>query len=237
MGLVVRSSTKTKATSRAAPATQVAMTSGDDHALSGPSETPYMSEAEAGPAEDETRDVEAAGVVGRPCARGQRAPKMIGGDAEREVDEEDPAPGEVGHQEAAEHRSEGRRQRGRDGQDAGGPNPLGRGEDPEEHGHADRRQHAAACALEDPEDDELGHVLCQAAEHRPHGEDDDGDHEDPLPSEAVAQPARRRDEDGQADQVGDDDPVDRGRGDVEVTTDGGQGHVHDRDVHDVHEHG
>ena len=153
------------------------------------------------------------------------------------VDEEDPAPREVGDQEPAEHRPHGGGHGGPEGEDAGRPHPLGRREDPVEHGHADRGHHAAARTLNDPEDDELRVVLGQAAERRAHREDDDGGEQDALAAESVAQPARRRDEDGQAHQVGDDDAVDgRGR-DVEVAADGGQRDVHDGDVHDVHEHG
>ena len=74
----------------------------------------------------------------------------------------------------------------------------------------------------------------QSAE--PTREDDDGGQEDPLAAEAVSQPSRRRDEDGQAHQIGDHDAVDGGGGDVEVAADGGERDVHDRDVHDVHEH-
>ena len=128
------------------------------------------------------------------------------------------------------------RHRGGHGEDAGGADTLGRREDPVEHRHADRRHHAAAGALDHPEHDELGHVLRQAAEHRSESEDDDGDEKHPLAAEAVAEPARRGDEDRQAHQIGDDDAVHRGWRNVEVTADRGQGHVDDRDVHDVHEH-
>ena len=109
-------------------------------------------------------------------------------------------------------------------------------EDPVEHGHPDRGHHAAARALHDTEEHQLGHVLGQAAQCRAEGEDDDGGEQDPLAAEAVAQPARRRDEHGQADQVGDHDAVHGGRRNVEVASDGGERDVHDRDVHDVHEH-
>ena len=81
-----------------------------------------------------------------------------------------------------------------------------------------------------------GHVLRQPAQDGAQGEDDDGAEQHSLAAEAVPQPSRRGDEDRQADQVGDDDAVHGGRGDVEVAADGRQCHVDDRDVHDVHEH-
>ena len=110
-------------------------------------------------------------------------------------------------------------------------------EDAVEHGHADGSHHSAARPLNDPEGHELADVLGQTAQPGPHGEHHDGDQEHPFPTEVVTEPPRRRDEDGQAHQVGDDDAVDGGRGDREVAADRGQGDVHDRDVHDAHEHG
>ena len=76
---------------------------------SGPSETPYIKRPKPGAAEHEAGDVEARRRRWRSVrSRNERA-EGDGGDAERQVDEEDPAPDEVGDQEAAEHRAEGRR--------------------------------------------------------------------------------------------------------------------------------
>ena len=192
-------------------------------------------EPEPGAAEHEAGHVEAAGVD-RLGPLQEEEPEEHGHDADRHVHEEHPAPREVGDQEAAEHGPDGGRQGGAEGDEAGGPDPLGGREDPVEHGHADRRHHAAARALHDAEQHQLGHVLGQTAQGRADGEDDDRGQEHAFAAEAVAQPTRRRDEDGQAHEIGDHDPVDGGRGDVEVAADGGQRDVHDRDVHDVHEH-
>ena len=76
MGLVVRSSTKTNTTSRTLPATQVAMTSGDDQDLSGPSEMPYMSRPRpAPPRTNPGRSNRPASPV--PMRSRNRAPKMM----------------------------------------------------------------------------------------------------------------------------------------------------------------
>ena len=192
-------------------------------------------EAQPGATEDEPRQVEPAGVDRAGALQVQRTEDHRG-NADGEVDEEDPAPRQARHQEATEHRPERRRHRRRKGQDAGGPHTLRRWEDPVEHGHAHRRHHPATRALDDPEDDELRHVLRQPAEDRAQREHDDGGEQHALAAEAVAQPTGGGDEDREADQIRDDDTVDGGGGDMEIAADGGQGHVDDRDVHDVHEH-
>jgi hypothetical protein len=109
-------------------------------------------------AQEEPRQVEPPGV-GRPDPLQEERSEDHGRDPQGEVDEEDPAPREIGDQEAAEHGTECGRHGGRDGQDAGGADPLGGGKDPVEHGHPDRRHHAAARTLNHSEDDQLRHAL------------------------------------------------------------------------------
>ena len=234
-GRRVRSSTNVKATSNAVPTTHDTTTVVDDHDWSGPSDTPYMRRPRPAPPRTKPGTSKPTSVGGAQALEEER-PERHRQDPDRQVDEEDPPPAEVGDQEPAEHRSDRRRQGGRHREDAGGADALGRWEDPVEHRHADRRHHPATGALDDPEHDELGDVLRQPTEHRSEGEDDDGDEQHPFAAEAVAQPPRGGDEDGQAHQVGDDDAVDGRRRNVEVTPDRGQSHVHDGDVHDVHEH-
>ena len=235
IGRVVRSSTRTNTTRSAAPLTQVAMTVGDDHDCSGPTEMPYInSPSPAPPSTNPGTSKRPASIT--PVRSRNRDAEDDRGDADGQVDEEHPAPGEVGDQETAQHGADGGRQRGPEGDEAGRPDPFGRREDPVEHGHPDGGHHAAARTLDDAEEHQLGHVLGQTAQRRAEGEDDDGGQEDPLAPEAVAQPARRRDEHGQAHQIGDHDAVHGGRRNVEVAPDGGERDVHDRDVHDVHEH-
>ena len=100
--------------------------------------------------EHEAGDVERAGR--RLLVLAQEAqPERHRGDAERHVDEEDPAPAERLGEQAAEHRAERRRDERRDHHDRRGARPLDRRERPEQHGDADRREHAAADALQDAE--------------------------------------------------------------------------------------
>ena len=215
--------------------TQVPMTSGDDHDFSGPSDTPYISSPSPAPPRTNPGMSKRAGVDGLRSLQEER-PEDHGDDADWQVDEEHPAPRELRHQESPQHGADGGGQRGPQGQDAGCAHSLRRWEDPKEHGHTDRGHHAAAGTLHDAEHDELGHVLGHATEHGAQCEDDDGGQQHTLAAEVVPQPSRRRDEHGQADEVGDDDSV-HGRGRyVEVPTDGRERHVHDGDVHDVHEH-
>ena len=61
-------------------------------------------------------------------------------------------------EQAAEHRAERRGDERRDHHDRRRPGPLDRREGAEQHGDADRREHAAADALQDAERDQLAHV-------------------------------------------------------------------------------
>jgi hypothetical protein len=75
---------------------------------------------------------------------------------QRHVHVEDPSPGQLGDQQAADDRAERRRQRRRHGQDARRADPFGRREGAEQHREPDRGHHPAADALQHPEDLELG---------------------------------------------------------------------------------
>jgi len=92
---------------------------------------------EAEPGQQEASQVEAAGpVLGRLVqedrAEGER------GRADRQVDVEHPAPGQLGDEQPAEDRAERGRQRGGDGEDGRGPDPLVRRERAVQHRHPDR---------------------------------------------------------------------------------------------------
>ena len=196
---------------------------------------PVHQEPQSDAAEHETGDVEASGVDGVDLLQDERA-EDDRHDADGHVDEEHPAPREVGDQKATEDRSHSGGHGCAEGQDAGRPHPFGRREDPVEHCHPDGRHHAAARPLHHTEDHQLRHVLRHATERRADRENDDGCQQNPFAAETVSQPSGRGNEDGQAHQVGDHDTIDGGRGDVEIAPDGGERDIHDRDVHDVHEH-
>ena len=90
------------------------------------------------------------------------------------IDVEDPAPGEVGDEQAAENRTEGWRKRRWDRENARSSHSVGRRKDPVEHGHSNGGKHSAADALEDTEQHELGHVGGKPAQRRGEREDHDG---------------------------------------------------------------
>ena len=110
------------------------------------------------PGQHEAGDVEAPGRRLGVLAQ-EAQPEGQGGDAERHVDEEDPAPADGVGEEAAEHRTERRGDERRDHHDRRRPRPLDRREGAEQHRDADRRQHPAADALHDAERDELADRL------------------------------------------------------------------------------
>ena len=85
---------------------------------------------------------------------------------DRHVDEEDPAPTDVRHDQPAEHRPQCRGSQRRDHDHRRRPGSLRRWERPEQHGQPDRRQHAAADALDDSEGDQLTDRLRRAAQQR-----------------------------------------------------------------------
>ena len=132
---------------------------------------------------------------------------------------EHPAPRQVGDEQAADDRTEGRCQGGRQDQQSRRPDSLGRGEHPEQHGQPDGGHQAPTDALEHPEGHQLAQAAGQSAQRRRQCEDDDGAEQHPPGAEAIAEPRRRRDEDSQADQEGDDRGGDTGGGGVEVPCD------------------
>ena len=87
-----------------------------------------------------------------------------GDDADRHVDEKDPAPGRIVGDEAAERRPEHRRDDGGDRGDAEGGAALFRREGIEDDRLLVGLQAAAEEALQQPEDDELGRL--SAMPHR-----------------------------------------------------------------------
>src|SRR5687768_10314314 len=127
-------------------------------------------------------------------------------DAEREVDVEDPAPGELRREVAAE-------QRAGDAGDAedGAEDPLvapavARRDDVADDGLRGDHEPATAEALHGTEDDELQHRAAHAAEDGPDEEDADGDLQHDAAPVEVAELAVERGDDGLREEVGGDDP-------------------------------
>ena len=131
-----------------------------------------------------------------------------GRDPDRDVDEEDPRPGEEVGEDAAEQQADGAAARGDRAPDAHRLRPLlalreGRRHD-RERGRRDER---GAEALEPArEDQELGRGR-EPVQERGDGEDDDAGEEEPLPAEQVAGAAAEEQEAAEDQRVRVDDPL------------------------------
>ena len=158
-----------------------------------------------------------------------------GQNADRNVDEEDPAPGEVVGDPAAEGGSDGRREHGNEAVERKGLSALlrlkGVGHDGLGHGlHA-----AAARALNDSEDEQHGQSGRRAAEKAGDGKDHDAENKEVAPPHQARGPAAQRQHNGVRDQVAGQHPgaliraCAKGAGNVR------QGHVGDGGVQHLHE--
>jgi hypothetical protein len=136
----------------------------------------------------------------------RRADHDQGEPADRQVDVEDPAPGQVVHEEAAEQRP----QDGRHAEDGAEETlvlaAVARRDDVADHGHRRDDQAAAADALERAEGDQLEHALGEPAERRADEEDHDRRLQDDLASVEVAELPVDGPDDSRREQVGRDDP-------------------------------
>ena len=131
--------------------------------------------------------------------------------ADRHVDEENPAPRIVRHDEAADRRPDHRTQHRGHGQIRHRGDQLGFGDGLQNDQAADRDHHGAAEALQNTRGDQLRQRLRQSAEHRASREDDDRGAEDRARAESIRHPSADRNEDGEAQQVGGDREVELDR--------------------------
>ena len=156
-------------------------------------------------------------------------------DPHRKVHEEDPAPGQVLDDRAADHRAEHRRQQHRHADDAHhaahavGPRGLG------ERDHPDRHDHPAGEALKNPEADQRLGAPRQAAQAARHHEGGHRGHPHLPGAEPLRGPSGERDRGGERQQVAGAHPLDRGQRGAEVDPQRLQRHVHDRRVEDRHD--
>ena len=163
--------------------------------------------------------------------------------ADRHVDVEDPAPGEVVDEEASDQRAgdEGDREDGAD--QAHVAAPLTRRDDVGDDRLSADHEAAGADPLEPAEADQLSHRLGEAREHRGGQEDQDRDEEDGLAPVHVAELAVDRRRDRRGEQVRGHDPGEvvepaevaddgRERGRDDALVERGQEHAeHQRDEH------
>ena len=136
----------------------------------------------------------------------QSADQVKGNEAHRDVDEEDPVPGDVVGQDSAQKRTDEEGDTEHAAEQALVFAALGRGEEVTNHGKGDREQGACAETLNAPEEDQLPHRLAQARQHRSDQEQDDARQEHRLAPEIVRQLAVDRDRRGARHEVGGDDP-------------------------------
>jgi len=154
---------------------------------------------------------------------------------DRHVDEEDPVPGEVGGDEAADRRPNDRADQGRHGHPHHGAEQCAAVDGAHQDEAADRRHHGAADALHDARHHEPGERARERAADRACDEHRDGGAEHRARAEPVGGPAARRDEDGEREQVAGDGELERERAGADIGRDRRQrGGDHGR-VHVLHE--
>ena len=135
-----------------------------------------------------------------------RADHDEGEDADRQVDVEDPAPGEVVDEETAEQRSDDRRNTEHGAEEALVLAALARRHHVPHNRQRRHDQAAPAEALQGPERDQLGHVLAEAAQCRSDQEECDGGLQHDLAAVEIAELAVERTRDRRGQQVRRDDP-------------------------------
>ncbi len=159
-------------------------------------------------------------------------------DADRHVDEQDPAPGQQVGQHAARDHAGGAPGAGHGAPGAersGARTRIGerRGEDRQRR----RREHRAADALQRPGTDQLATGLGEAAEQRGHREQRHPDEEQPAPAPQVRRASAEQQEAREGQGVGVQHPAERVLRHVQVGLHRRQRDIHDADVEHDHELG
>ena len=166
----------------------------------------------------------------------QHGRKRDCGQADRDVDEEDPLPREgVGDDPA--------QQDARSGAEAADCAPNAERDVPlpalGEGGHQDRkggrRDRGRAEPLDRPGADQRGVVPGETAQERADREQDEAGHEDPAPAEQVGCAAAKEQEASEDECVGGDHPLQVRLREAQIRLDRGKCDVHDRDVEHDHE--
>ena len=105
----------------------------------------------------------------------------------------------------------------------------------DQQGQARGRQHGRPDALHHPGGDQQARLDGQTPGDARHHEHDQADPVQPGPAVHVGQPAAQQQEPPEGDRIAADQPLQRGRGDVQAVLDRGQGDVDDREVQHDHE--
>ena len=171
------------------------------------------------------------GVAGQEADHHQRRD-----DADRQVDEEHPAPVEIVGQPAAEHRAEDRPDHHARAEQRHRAAMLFGRVDVEHHGLGERHEKGAGNALDDAEADHHHEALRDRTEQRGDGEDDHRPDEEPLAADPFGEPAGDRNRDRGGDDIGGQHPGDRLAGRAEAGLHVRQRDVRDRLVEHLHQH-
>ena len=127
-------------------------------------------------------------------------------DADRDVDEENPAPAPVVGDPAAERRTDCRRGDDSHAVEREGCGALMRRESIDEDRLLDRCEPAAADSLQDAEKDEGAEAGSKTAQQRTDGEERDANHVVAFAPEAAAEPRGERQDDGVGDEIAGEHP-------------------------------
>ena len=142
----------------------------------------------------------------RRAGRDEQGAETISSDPDRDVDQEDPAPGPVGHEQPAQDRADDPADREDAGEQADGPVPV----PAEDLGHdpgGRRHERAAADGLRRAQHDQQVDVAGEAAAQRRRGEQHGGAEEDPLAAVLIAELPGQRHHQDLAEGVDGDGPA------------------------------
>src|ERR1700722_2253963 len=158
-------------------------------------------------------------------------------DADRDIDEEDPAPAPVIGDPAAERRADGGR--GDDGHAVEGEGccALCGGESVDEDGLFDGSEAAATYSLEYAEEDEEAEAWRETAEEGADCEERDANHVIALAAKKAAEPRGKREHDGVGDEIAGEHPGAFVGADGEAAGDVWESDVGDGGVEEFHEGG
>jgi hypothetical protein len=156
-------------------------------------------------------------------------------DADGHVDEENPVPGKIGGDEAADRWAGEGPDKARYRQQRHGRNQIAALCGAQQHQPANGRHHCAAHALKEARHDELDHRGGYRTADGADDEDGDGDTEDFLGAVFIRHPAADGDEDGQRHHVGGQCELERDRPDMKVGSNRWKRRRDDGRVHLLHE--
>ena len=197
----------------------------------------HLQHAEAEGEKADAPQVDATGLVLADVVRivHEGADHHHGDHADRQVEVEDPAPGIVVGDPAAERGAEDGREDDAQSKGRHGRAVLLGWKRLQQDGLRQGLQSSAGEALQDAEEDQRFQAGGHAAQQRGHSESDDAREQHVATSEAVGQPSRHGQDDGVGDEVGGHHPGAFFDGGAHVPGDVGNGDVDHRGVEDLHE--